>query len=218
MQLAIVLLVMSGAVIIAGGLTIVALVTRLRCLERQALTDPLTGAFNRRHFDICLRTATDRRIRRNEPASLVVFDVDRFKEINDRFGHASGDAVLKALVVLGRRRARSLDLLFRIGGEEFALILSGARLDGAIGFAEELRSVVAASRLLDGHAVSISAGVSELRSGQSSLEWLLEADLALYHAKNAGRNQVAGATRNPGGREILRPARVSPCHPAIAQV
>lgn len=204
MRLALVLLAISGAIIIAAGLTIAALLDRLRGLERQAITDPLTGAFNRRHYEHCLQTAIERRTRFNEPASLVVFDVDRFKDVNDRFGHTSGDAVLKALVVLVRRRARSLDLLFRTGGEEFALLLSGARLDEAIGFGEEFRASVAASRLLHGHVVSISVGVSELRQGQSPLEWLLEADLALYHAKNAGRNQVVGAAANTGGREVPR--------------
>jgi len=209
MPLAVVLLAISAIIILAAGLTIAALVDRLRQLERQAVTDPLTGAFNRRHYEHCLRTAIERRTRYREPASLVVFDVDRFKDINDRFGHTSGDAVLKALVVIIRRRARALDLLFRTGGEEFALVLSGARLDEAIGFAEEFRASVAASRLLNGHVVSISVGVSELRHGQSPLEWLMEADLALYHAKDAGRNRVVGAAANTGSLEISRAFGVS---------
>ena len=209
MPLAVVLLAISAIIILAAGLTIAALVDRLRQLERQAVTDPLTGAFNRRHYEHCLRTAIERRTRYREPASLVVFDVDRFKDINDRFGHTSGDAVLKALVVIIRRRARALDLLFRTGGEEFALVLSGARLDEAIGFAEEFRASVAASRLLNGHVVSISVGVSELRHGQSPLEWLMEADLALYHAKDAGRNRVVGAAAKTGSLEISRAFGVS---------
>ena len=209
MPLAVVFLAISAIIILAAGLTIAALVDRLRQLERQAVTDPLTGAFNRRHYEHCLRTAIERRTRYREPASLVVFDVDRFKDINDRFGHTSGDAVLKALVVIIRRRARALDLLFRTGGEEFALVLSGARLDEAIGFAEEFRASVAASRLLNGHVVSISVGVSELRHGQSPLEWLMEADLALYHAKDAGRNRVVGAAANTGSLEISRAFGVS---------
>jgi diguanylate cyclase len=216
MPLAVVLLAISAIIILAAGLTIAGLVDRLRQLERQAVTDPLTGAFNRRHYEHCLRTAIERRTRYREPASLVVFDVDRFKDINDRFGHTSGDAVLKALVVIIRRRARSLDLLFRTGGEEFALVLSGARLDEAIGFAEEFRASVAASRLLNGHVVSISVGVSELRHGQSPLEWLMEADLALYHAKDAGRNRVVGAAANTGSLEISRAFGVSTRHRAAA--
>ena len=194
MSLLVVLLAVFGAVIVAGGLAMAALVDRLRALERQAITDPLTGAFNRRHFEASLHAAIERRTRFGEPASLVVFDVDRFKDINDRFGHAAGDAVLKALAVLGHRRARTLDLLFRTGGDEFALILSHAGAEAALAVAGELRAVIAASQLIDGHAISISAGVSELRHGHSPLEWLLEADLALYRAKHAGRNRVAGAT------------------------
>lgn len=217
MGLALVLLAAFGAVIVASGVTIAALVDRVRTLERQAVTDPLTGAFNRRHFEICLRAAIERRRRFSETASLVVFDVDCFKEVNDRFGHTSGDAVLKALVVLGKRRARSLDLLFRTGGEEFALILSGARVDAALGFAEEFRAAVAASLSIEGHAVSISAGVSELRQGQSPLDWLTEADRALYRAKTGGRNRVAGAAANVDRPDTLRPSVVSPGRPAAAR-
>src|SRR4029434_11309536 len=101
-----------------------------------------------------------------------MFDVYRFKDINDRLGHTAGDAVLKVLVLLTRQRTRTLDLLFRTGGEEFVLLLSGTRLNAALAAAEQLRAFVAASRLLDGHTISISLGVSELRDGQSPLEWL----------------------------------------------
>ena len=194
MNLSLVLIAVLGVVVIAGGLTIAMLVQRLRTLERQAVTDPLTGAFNRRHLDVCLRTAIERRARFGESACLVLFDVDRFKDINDRFGHTAGDAVLKALVLLARQRTRTLDLLFRTGGEEFALLLSGTRLNAALAAAEQLRAFVAASRLIDGHVFSISLGVSELRDGQSSLEWLGDADRALYYAKRAGRNRVAGGS------------------------
>lgn len=211
-----VLAVALAVVIIAGGVTIARLVDRLRTLEREAVTDPLTGAFNRRHLDACLRVAIERRSRFGESACLVLFDVDHFKDINDRFGHAAGDAVLKALVTLARRRARSLDLLFRAGGEEFALLLSGVRLKDALVVAEQVRALVARSRLLDGPAISISVGVSELRDGQSLVEWLGEADRALYYAKRAGRNRVAGfpsfrvlaaATPAAGGRAPERQAR-----------
>jgi diguanylate cyclase (GGDEF)-like protein len=177
-----------------AGVTIAELVDRLRSLERQAVTDPLTGAFNRRHLDRCLRTAIDRRNRFREPACLVLFDVDRFKSINDTLGHATGDAVLKALVVLVGRRARSMDVLFRTGGEEFALLLSGTRLTAALGVAEHLRALVAASHFIDHCSVSISLGVSELRDRQSAADWIEQTDRALYSAKRNGRNRVAGLT------------------------
>ena len=185
------LLAVLGVLIVASAVTIATLVDRLRTLERQAVTDPLTGAFNRRHLDACLRTAIERRARFGEMACLLFFDVDRFKSINDRFGHTTGDAVLKALVVLARRRTRTVDILFRAGGEEFAVLLSGTRLASAIKVGEQLRSLVAASHLVQGHPISISVGVSELRAGQSPLEWIEEADRALYCAKRSGRNRVA---------------------------
>ncbi len=166
--------------------------SRLRRLEAQALTDPLTGAFNRRHLDACLRTAIERRNRVGETASLLLFDVDRFKEINDARGHAAGDAVLKALVALVVGRARKLDSLCRIGGEEFALLLEGTSFARALTVAEDLRALVAEAALLDGTGVSISIGVSELRPWQSAQAWIDDADAALYLAKRSGRNRVAG--------------------------
>lgn len=182
------------AVVCASGATIAMLLMRLRTAQRQAVTDPLTGAFNRRHLDACLRAAVERRARFGEPACLLLFDVDRFKDINDCLGHATGDAVLKTIVALAHRRARTLDLLFRAGGEEFALLLSGTRLKDALAVAEQLRGLVARTRFVDGRCISISVGVGELRDGQSPLEWLGDADQALYDAKRSGRNRVAGAT------------------------
>jgi glutamate transport system ATP-binding protein len=186
-----VVLVVSSAIIVASAMTIADLVDRLRALERQVLTDPLTGAFNRRHLDDCLRGAVERRRRDGESACLAVFDVDRFKDINDLLGHAAGDAVLKALVVLFQRCARTLDLLFRTGGEEFALLLPSTDLESALVVADRLRARIAASRLIFGHVMTVSVGVSALRDGQSPHDWIADADQALYAAKRAGRNQVA---------------------------
>jgi diguanylate cyclase (GGDEF)-like protein len=163
-----------------------------RTLIEQAVTDPLTGAFNRRHLDACLRMVIERRNRTGEPASLLLIDVDHFKHINDACGHAAGDDVLRGLVRVIGGRMRTLDLLFRIGGEEFALLLAGAGHHDAIAVAEDLRLLVKDSRLLDGGAVSISVGVSELQRGQSGCAWLADADAAMYRAKRAGRNRVAG--------------------------
>lgn len=200
MTMSIVLMIVLLAVVIAGSVIIAELVSRLRALARQAVTDPLTGAYNRRHLTTSLERAVERRARFGESACLLLFDVDRFKDINDRLGHTTGDAVLKALVVLAGRRARSLDTIFRTGGEEFALLLPGTILRGALTVAEQLRAVVAAARLVDGLSLSISVGVSELREGQSPREWIEDADRALYHAKNAGRNRVAA--RSPATATI----------------
>jgi len=176
-----------------------------RTLLEQALTDPLTGAFNRRHMDWCLTTAMERRQRIGEPASLLLFDVDHFKHINDALGHAAGDRALKGLVELVSARARKLDVLFRIGGEEFLLLLPGAAHHGALAVAENLRRMVAAADLLDGWRLSISVGVSELQDGQSVSSWIEDADVALYRAKRDGRNRV----RVSGGVAVtclVRPA------------
>ena len=183
--------VVSGAIIVAGALKIADLVARLRALETQVLTDPLTGAFNRRHLDVCLRAAIERRRRGGESACLALFDVDRFKDVNDLLGHAAGDAVLKAIVVLFQRRARTLDLLFRTGGEEFALLLPRTGPEAALVVADRLRALIAASRLIFGHVMTVSVGVSELRDGQSPHDWIADAERAQYAAKRAGRNQVS---------------------------
>jgi diguanylate cyclase (GGDEF)-like protein len=160
-----------------------------------AITDALTGAFNRRHFDASIRTAIERRNRTSETATLLLLDVDHFKAINDAFGHAAGDDVLKALVEILGRRLRSLDGLFRIGGEEFAVLLVGARCREALVVAEDIRCLVAGANLLAGRDVSISIGVSELQKGQSANTWMAEADAALYRAKRGGRNRVVGRIR-----------------------
>jgi diguanylate cyclase (GGDEF)-like protein len=185
------LLVALGVVVI-GAIRMRVLHRRLRRLQEQAITDPLTGAFNRRHMEICLAAALERRRRSGERASLLLFDVDRFKTINDTLGHAAGDQVLKAIVGLAVGRARKLDVLFRIGGEEFALLLAGAGLANALLVAEEIRVLVANARFVEGRRVSISVGVSELLDGQPVDGWFANADRALYRAKRGGRNRVAG--------------------------
>jgi diguanylate cyclase len=188
-------------------LAIVAVILRLRAdlqrLAEQAITDPLTGAFNRRHLNVCLAMAIERHRRTGEPASLLVFDIDRFKEINDAIGHPAGDYVLKALVGLIRGRARTLDSVFRTGGEEFALLLADANVADALAVGEDLRARVANAALLNGRNVSISVGVSELRDGQSVHAWIDASDEALYAAKRGGRNRVVGG---PSGRTLAASA------------
>jgi diguanylate cyclase (GGDEF)-like protein len=187
-------------VALAGAATrIGALQRRVRDLEGQAITDPLTGAFNRRQMHRALAMAIERRHRSSERASLLLFDIDRFKHINDTLGHAEGDRILKALVVLIDQRLRKLDALFRLGGEEFVLLLSGAKIADALSVAEDLRRLVQDALLAPGCPVSISIGVAELAHEQSVSEWIAEADRALYRAKGAGRNRVAGRWGDPAG-------------------
>src|ERR1044072_4221608 len=145
-------------------------------LLEQSIVDPLTGAFNRRHMEFCLSDALERKRRHRTPASLLLLDIDHFKQINDQLGHAAGDGVLKALVALIRQRSRKGDLLFRVGCEEFVLFLPDTDEKHAVIAGEHLRACVAESELLEGRQVSISVGVSELRVGESLDRWYRQAD------------------------------------------
>lgn len=158
-------------------------------LRDQVVTDPLTGVFNRRHLAEQLKGGQ----RPGPPASLLVIDIDRFKSINDRFGHEAGDRVLTALVALVRRTVRAGDVLFRMGGDEFLLYLPGSTMDGALILADKLRKAVLDAPLLTDHAVSVSIGVAELQAGESLESWSKRADAALYEAKRGGRNRAHAA-------------------------
>ncbi len=165
-------------------------------LVRQAITDPLTGAWNRRHFDERLMqlqplsgAGPDR-----PPNVLLALDIDHFKAVNDRHGHAVGDTVLKALVQLVNQRKREGDQLFRTGGEEFVLLLPRIDLDDAQRVAEDLRQRVESAELAPGLRVTVSIGLSSQVPGQVASPWLAAADGALYEAKRNGRNRVVLAT------------------------
>jgi diguanylate cyclase (GGDEF)-like protein len=164
-----------------------------RRLLEQAITDPLTGAFNRRHMETCLGEALDRNQRSGAPLSLLVADVDFFKRINDELGHEAGDGVLKGVVELLRDRLRRGDRLFRVGGEEFLVLLPDTPTAGAAAAAEQLRAAVAESALLADRAVTVSIGVAEHRLGETGDALIGRADAALYEAKRGGRNRVAMA-------------------------
>jgi diguanylate cyclase (GGDEF)-like protein len=206
-------LLLSVVAAAIAAVRVAVLEARLRSLREQAVTDPLTGAFNRRQMYIALSAAVERRHRAGERASILLVDVDRFKDVNDAFGHAEGDRVLKALVTLVSQRFRKLDFLFRAGGEEFLLLLSGTRFADAFAVAEELRALVIDAELVPEWQLSISVGVAELALGDTVDGWLEEADAALYRAKRAGRNRVAGrsaGTREPVAAAAARlPVRIS---------
>ncbi len=156
----------------------------------QALTDPLTGAYNRRQMNLSLADAVERRHRTGAPASLLMIDIDHFKKVNDDFGHAVGDKVLQGLVTLIRNRSRKLDRLFRMGGEEFVLLLPDTRAGAAMKQAETLRKLTSEAALIPARAVTISIGVAEYWPEQTQETWLKTADDALYQAKAQGRNKV----------------------------
>ena len=167
-----------------------------RLLE-QSITDPLTGAFNRRHMDVTLAEVVERFRRTGAPASAMVIDIDHFKAINDRLGHAAGDEALKGLVELIRTRRRRLDMLFRQGGEEFLLLLPDTRIAEARRLAEALRESVAHAAILKGQAITVSIGVGETQKGDNATAWMKRIDAALYRAKQEGRNRVIAVGSAP---------------------
>jgi diguanylate cyclase (GGDEF)-like protein len=169
---------------------VLALVRRLRTL---ASHDSLTGALNRGAFEQRLDAELARSRRTGAPLSLVVFDVDHFKAINDSFGHAAGDAALRGIgdaVVEAMRRS---DVFGRLGGEEFALILPDTDVAGAAVVADKLRHLLAAP-IIVGRALTVSFGVAQAGNGKRQAAALLsDADRALYAAKRAGRDRVVRA-------------------------
>jgi diguanylate cyclase (GGDEF)-like protein len=164
--------------------------TLQRRLLEQSFTDALTGAFNRRHMDACLAQVIERNRRNGALASIALIDIDHFKTINDRFGHESGDHVLRTVVEIVQRRCRRLDQVFRMGGEEFLLLLPDTRREESALLSEQLRASIAATPMLEGRQVTVSIGVSQLRAGDRADDWLKRVDEALYRAKQGGRDQV----------------------------
>jgi len=159
-------------------------------LQLQTVTDPLTGAFNRREMDRGLEQARERAARTGAPVSLLAIDLDFFKRINDELGHDAGDETLKSVVSLFKGRLRKLDQLYRAGGEEFLVLLDNCDRSGALIVAEALRVRVAGQPILPGRKVTVSVGVAELRGDESRCQWLKRADLCLYRAKQLGRDRV----------------------------
>lgn len=166
-----------------------------RCqLQRLASHDPLTGVGNRRSMEEELPLAVETSRRERRPCGLAILDLDHFKRINDRHGHAEGDRVLVDFVRLIRAATRKVDRLFRYGGEEFVLLLPGA--DSAVlhPLVENLRLRIDASLQSRGEMVTVSIGAAALQPDEPWEAWLARADAALYRAKRDGRNRsvVAG--------------------------
>ncbi len=165
-----------------------------RELRRLARHDPLTGVINRGYFDERAEEEFDRAKRHDEPVAIAEIDIDYFKRINDRYGHATGDDLLKAVCDAVRGMIRKTNLFARIGGEEFAVLLVDSPIDGAVRFAERLRELVEQTTIsVDGQPVSctVSIGVAARHPDDASAEdCLRRADAAMYRAKENGRNRV----------------------------
>ena len=166
-------------------------------LRRQAHVDYLTGIYNRRHFMERAEQELSRAHRYAKPLSMLMLDIDHFKQINDRHGHKVGDTVLKAVADLSQATFRDVDIVGRLGGEEFAALLPETDQPAALEAAERLRATIANARIpLPGAppvSFSVSIGVSSMDSPEDNIDALLQrADKALYKAKDSGRNRVCG--------------------------
>lgn len=166
-------------------------------LRRQAIRDALTGLYNRRHLFATMESELARAVRFGGPLAVMLLDCDRFKDINDRFGHLVGDEVLCAVAATIQATARRVDMAARYGGEEFALLLPGTDLTGAARMGARLRAQIAEKPVpVDGGPVpvTVSIGVAAIGPDLVTADALLNAaDQALYRAKHRGRNQVAQA-------------------------
>jgi diguanylate cyclase (GGDEF)-like protein/PAS domain S-box-containing protein len=165
-------------------------------LKQHATVDPLTGAFNRRHGHARLATEFDLRARSGQPCAVMMLDIDRFKSINDTYGHDAGDSVLCAMVLACKVGLRTVDMLARWGGEEFLILLPDTGLEAANVIAERLRESVAALQVPVGINASIDFTVSigvAVPVNDDLHDLLRRADGALYAAKAGGRNRVVSA-------------------------
>lgn len=165
-------------------------------LEKEAITDGLTGLFNHRHFYNRLEFEINRAARANSPLSVLILDVDNFKQYNDKYGHPKGDEVLRRCSAAIRESVRGIDIAARYGGEEFAVILAETDKKGAIVAAENIRRAIEAQKFSDGegdvpHNVTVSIGVSSYPADTKEMNDLVKkADDALYTAKREGKNRV----------------------------
>lgn len=169
----------------------------LQRLYESSNRDALTGAYNRKHFDERLLTELAHAARHRSTTALLLFDIDHFKRVNDTYGHAAGDAVLRQVAGVTLSRLRSEDVFARIGGEEFAVLLRGVSVAGAARLAERLRtSISAVPTMFEGRTVpvTISIGCAATTGAPDarSDELIRRADERLYQAKNGGRNRVVG--------------------------
>ena len=163
-------------------------------LRERTMVDELTGLFNRRYFERSLNYDMERFKRYGRPFSVVMFDVDRFKKINDEYGHAVGDMALRHLAGLAKETVRSADLVARWGGEEFVFLLPETGKDGALTTAERFREKVRRASLDTENGIlkmTISLGIASVENGFSGdgQTVMRAADNALYHAKETGRNR-----------------------------
>lgn len=162
-------------------------------LNELAITDELTGLYNRHYIDQIIENEMSRSDRYDEPLSMIILDLDRFKRVNDTWGHPTGDEVLRRTAEITQKIIRKSDIMARIGGEEFAIFLPDCSISGALAAAEKIRKLLESTEHPRAGVVTSSFGVAERRKNESFYEWYKRADDALYRAKEGGRNRVVSA-------------------------
>jgi diguanylate cyclase (GGDEF)-like protein len=196
----------SGMLTLAAGLLLLLIVAQKAITESQLAseTDPLSGLANRRGFDRLADAALARVRRTRLPLAVALFDLDHFKRVNDTFGHATGDGVIASFAATLRATAPGAAVTARQGGEEFVMLIEGATAETAWLAAEAIRIRTAAGLGADLPAMTVSAGVAQLRPGESLSDLLRRADQATYQAKNSGRDRICAATEDPSATVGLR--------------
>ncbi|QBF83526.1 diguanylate cyclase [Shewanella maritima] len=161
-------------------------------LEQLSQTDGLTQLHNRRHWQHCMEREFERFARYQDSATLVMLDIDHFKQVNDKYGHPAGDKVIQNIAHILKQSLRETDCAGRYGGEEFAIVLAKTSAEDALNFTERLRQKIEASEIIHDNrkiSVTVSLGINELNDGVvNTSNWLSGADKALYQAKQGGRN------------------------------
>ena len=181
--------------LLARARTLLDFKSYLDTCEEQASTDHLTGLANRRRFERQLEREVARTARHGRPFSLITIDIDHFKQVNDTYGHEAGDEAIKTLARVLQQGTRGIDLAARIGGEEFAVILTETNLSGAVEVAERLRVTLKSIEIQSVGQIAASFGVAECPSqAETARELVARADAALYEAKREGRDRVARAS------------------------
>ena len=172
----------------------------LEAVRNESLTDPLTSLSNRKYFDQALAKAISDAAESGESLSLMMTDIDHFKNFNDSYGHLTGDQVLRLVAMAVKHNVKGQDIASRYGGEEFAVILPQTVLRSAITVADHIRRAVMTKELMKRSTgehlgrVTVSIGVAALRPGDTSASLIERADTCLYAAKHAGRNRVISET------------------------
>jgi diguanylate cyclase (GGDEF)-like protein len=200
------LLIMPLALTIGVAILSTALMQSDVIHRSEAVIDPLTGMLNRNSLKDRTYELAHQSERTGQPVGLIAGDLDHFKHVNDSYGHATGDAVLQDVAYLLRKQLRAFDLAYRIGGEEFLVLLPGANLEQTAAMAERLRRGVQADTVGGGLRVTMSFGVSA-SSEHRAFDYksiCAEADAALYEAKREGRNRVCGGP-SATVHELVRP-------------